>query len=37
MPVSKKTGEKEEELHRYRERYMEGHFKSLDVLETCVK
>ena len=24
-------------LHRYRERYMEGHFKSLDVLETCVK
>ena len=24
-------------LHRYRELYMEGHFKSLDVLETCVK
>lgn len=24
-------------LHRYRELYMEGHFKSLEILEACVK
>lgn len=23
-------------LHRYREKYMEGHFKSLEILEACV-
>lgn len=23
-------------LHRYREQYMEGHFKSLEILEACV-
>ena len=30
-------GELRTVLRRYRELYMEGHFKSLEILEACVK